>query len=244
MDTPEEQDDFERLHDLVAGMDDIKGLLDGMTELAATALSKAAGARIECAVALHRRKRPATIAGSSYQATLLDGIEQRLGDGPCLQALTTGTPVLLGDASKDARWPMFRRELADKGFCSVLGVPMDLGGGASAALNFFASGAGVFTEETTKEAERFADLAGNALRLGLRIAAAELRADDLSAALDHRTAIDMARGIIMAQNRCTGEEAFDILRRVSSTRNQKLHDVAAEVVAGIAGAPEKTYFEP
>lgn len=244
MDVPDELDDVERLQDLVAGMDDIKGLIDGMTGLAAAALSRMAGVRIECAVTLHRRKRPATIAGSSDQAILLDGIEQRLGDGPCLEALRTGVPVLLGDVLSDARWPEFRRELADKGFASVLGVPLDLGNNASAALDFFAADAAVFTKHTTQDAQRYAEVAGRALRLGLRIAAAEVRAQDLTAAMDYRTAIDMARGIIMAQNRCTGEEAFEILQNVSSTRNQKLHDVALAVVSGIAGIPGATYFEP
>jgi GAF domain-containing protein len=244
VDTPEEMDDFERLHDLVTGMEDIKGLLDGMTGLAAEALARTAGASVECAVTLHRRKRPATIAGSSDQAILLDGIEQRLGDGPCLHALRTGVPVLLGDVSSDTRWPELRRELAGKGFGSVLGVPLGLGENASAVLDFFAAGSGAFTEEAINDAERFADVASRALRLALRIAAAELRADDLTAALDHRTTIDMARGIIMAQNRCTGEEAFEMLRRASSARNQKLHEIAWEIVAAVAGAPGATYFEP
>lgn len=54
----------------------------------------------------------------------------------------------------------------------------------------------------------------------------------------------MTRGIIMAQNRCTGEEAFNILRSVSSTRNQKLHEVAAQIVSSISGTPGATYFDP
>ncbi|WP_461186567.1 GAF and ANTAR domain-containing protein [Arthrobacter sp. Z4-13] len=244
METPDEADDFERLHDLVAEMEDIKSLLDGMTGLAAVALTRAAGATIECAVTLHRHKRPATIAGSSDQAILLDGVEQRLGDGPCLEALRTGEPVLLDDVSSDPRWPRFQRELADKGIGSVLGVPINLGKNASAALNFFADGPGIFTEEVTGDVMRFVDVAGHALRLGLRIAAAELRTEDLTAGLGHRTVIDMARGIIMAQNRCTGDEAFEILRRASSTRNQKLHDVAWGIVSAVAGAPGTTYFEP
>ncbi|WP_457962378.1 GAF and ANTAR domain-containing protein [Arthrobacter sp. D1-29] len=244
MDTPEEMDDFERLQDLVAEMEDIKGFLEGMTGLAAAAMTRASEARIECAVTLQRRKRPATIAGSSDDAILLDGIEQRLGDGPCLLALRTGATVLLGDLSSDSRWPEFRQELAAKGFRSALGVPLDLGKNASSVLNFFASDTGVFTQESIEEAQRFADVAGRALRLGLRIAAAELRAEDLASAMESRTTIDMARGIIMAQNRCTGEEAFDILRRVSSTRNEKLHDIAGGVVAGVAGPPKAMHFEP
>jgi hypothetical protein len=135
MDIPEGMHDIERLQDLVAGMDDIKDLLDGMTGLAATALTRLTGARIECSMTLHRRERPATIAGSSDQAILLDGIEQRIGDGPCLQALRTGVPVLMQELSADMRWPTFRSELTSRGFGSVLGVPLKLGTTASAGLS-------------------------------------------------------------------------------------------------------------
>lgn len=244
MEAPEGIDEVERLQDLIAGMDDIKDLLDGITGLAAAALTQFTGARIECSMTLHRRKRPATIAGSSDQAILLDGIEQRIGDGPSLQALRTGEPVLMKDLSADARWAVFRAELTDKGFGSVLGIPLKLGTNASAALGFFAAAPGAFTGEAIKNAELFGDVAARALRVGLRIAAAELQSEDLTAALDHRTAIDMARGIIMAQNRCTGDKAFEILRSVSNTRNQKLHDVALEVVTGVSGTPGAAHFEP
>ncbi len=62
--------------------------------------------------------------------------------------------------------------------------------------------------------------------------------------MDSRTAIDLARGIIMGQNPCKAEEAFEILQRVSSNRKEKLHDIAREVVLGVAGNAGTTHFEP
>ena len=233
---------FEQLHRLVAEMDDIRGLLDGITDIAAAAMTSTAGTPVECAVTLYRRRRPPTIAGSDDEAILLDGHEQRLADGPCTDALQSGETELL-DPRFDARWPAFRKELEATSFDSVLGVPLDLGDEASAALNFFAAGDGVFTEEVSQDAQQFARIASRALRLGLRIAGAELKAEDLEAAMSHRTAIDMARGIIMAQNRCSGEEAFNLLRDASSTRNEKLYSVARAVVSGIDGSAADTYFE-
>lgn len=53
-----------------------------------------------------------------------------------------------------------------------------------------------FTEETIKAAESFGLPGGRAPRLGLRMATAELHAADLTAALEHRTDIDMALGSI------------------------------------------------
>ena len=244
MTTEDQSDDFEQLHALIANSDDIKGFLNRMAGFAAAALTRSTGAPIECAVTLHRRKRSASIAGSSDEAVMLDEIEQRLGQGPCEEALETGEPVLLGDVSSDGRWPQYRESLEAAGCRSVLGMPLDLGPDAAGVLNFFAPATGLFTEDVISDARVFAVMAGQALRLAVRIAAADQLAENLRAAMESRTAIDLACGIIMAQNRCSHDEAFEILRRGSSTRNQKLRALAEEIVAGFSGAPAAaTHFE-
>ncbi|MFE5837459.1 hypothetical protein [Arthrobacter sp. NPDC056493] len=79
METGEQNEVFQRLHQLIDGAvtlaDDVKGFLEGMTRYASATLSRVTGAQIECAVTLHRRKRSVTIAGSSDTAILLDGVE-------------------------------------------------------------------------------------------------------------------------------------------------------------------------
>jgi GAF domain-containing protein len=244
VETGEQNADFQRLHQLIDGADDVKGFLEGMTRYAAATISRATGGRIECAVTLHRRKRRATIAGSSATAVTLDAIGQQLGDGPCLEALENFKPVLLADTGTDERWPAYSRALAAAGAVSVLGVPLELGKDASAALNFFALETSVFTEDAINEAVIFADMAGQALRLALRIATADLLAADLKAAMERRTAIDLATGVIMCQNNCTQAEAFNMLLVASQHRNEKVHDVAADIIKGRSGdqAPS-TYFE-
>lgn len=90
----------------------------------------------------------------------------------------------------------------------------------------------------------FADAASDALRLSIRIAAADLLSGNLKAAMEGRTAINMACGVIIAQNRCSQEEAFRILRRASTSRNQKLHTIAAEIVTLVSGTTgTTTHFE-
>ncbi|MFK0042219.1 ANTAR domain-containing protein [Paenarthrobacter sp. NPDC090517] len=245
MDTEEQNEDFQRLHQLITSTADIRAFLNGMTRYAATTMSRVTGAPVECGVTLGRRKRAVTIAGSNDEAIVLDGIEQSLGEGPALAALETGGPILLADTNTDPRWPKYCKDLALAGVRSVLGVPLPLGQDASAALNFFAPETGVFTEEATTEAQVFADIASHALRLVLRIAAADLLAEDLKAAMARRTAIDVACGMIMAQNRCTQDEAFAFLHKASQNRNQKLHDVADGIISGLTGetGPATTYFE-
>ena len=101
----------------------------------------------------------------------------------------------------------------------------------------------MFTEDIIAEAAGFADLAGRALRLAVRIGTMQSRAEDLQAAMEHRTSIDLACGVIMAQNRCSQEEAMAILTKVSSNRNQKLRDVAAEVLRNLTSEEVRTHFD-
>jgi len=51
----------------------------------------------------------------------------------------------------------------------------------------------------------------------------------LHARMDTMPAIEQAKGIIMAQQRCGPEEAFDLLRRASQRSNVKLHLLAAQL---------------
>ncbi|MGN7199510.1 GAF and ANTAR domain-containing protein [Arthrobacter sp. SAFR-044] len=231
-------DDLEGLVDLVAGMEDIKSVLDGLTGLAAAAMTGATGVPIECAVTLHRRKRTITIGGSSGRAVVIDRIEQDLGDGPCIEALENGVPVLLGDVSSDPRWPEYRSALAAAGIATSMGIPMNLEDDAGAVLDFFAPVSGVFTEQGVAEGMRFADMAGKALRLAVRIASADQRAENMKAAMDTRTAIDLACGIIMAENKCSKDRAFEILRSASNTRNQKLNELAEALVSRFSASQD------
>jgi GAF domain-containing protein len=245
VETDQQNEDFQRLHQLIDDKEDLKGFLNGTTKYAARALTRATGAKVECAVTLHRRKRAATIAGSGDDALLLDGIEQRLDDGPCTEALRTGAPVVLNDAATETRWPEFARNLLVSGASSALGVPMELGEDASAGLNFFSAVPGLFNSTAVDEAVIFADMASQALRLALRIATADILAFDLKAAMERRTVIDLATGIVMSQNRCSQEDAFGMLLRASQNRNQKLHDVARDMVRGFAGntSEARTHFD-
>ncbi|MDP9987444.1 hypothetical protein J2S98_002611 [Arthrobacter oryzae] len=240
MDSPGHAEHIISLHGLVTGSADIQSILNGVTRFAADAMSKAAGETIDCAVTLRRRKRTATVAGSSEKAVMLDHIEQSLGQGPCLTALDVGHPVLLADVATDTSWPDYSRALAAEGCHSALGVPMDLGETSEAVLNFFAPATGVFTDEIIDEASDFAHVAGSTLRLAIRIESVEQLNADLKTAMATRTVIDAACGVIMAQNRCTHDQAFELLAKASSHRNQKLHDVAADIIAHLGVTPDNS----
>jgi AmiR/NasT family two-component response regulator len=61
--------------------------------------------------------------------------------------------------------------------------------------------------------------------------------------MESRTAIDLAAGIIMGQNRCSQAEAMAILTKASSSRNQKLRVVAEKIVESFAPEAPATHFD-
>ncbi|MFB6395531.1 ANTAR domain-containing protein [Polymorphospora lycopeni] len=67
----------------------------------------------------------------------------------------------------------------------------------------------------------------------------QLRAerDGLRTAMRGRAIIEQAKGVLMARERITAEEAFDRLRRVSQRTNVRLVEVAARTVARVAPPP-------
>lgn len=53
----------------------------------------------------------------------------------------------------------------------------------------------------------------------------------LQAKLDTMPVVEQAKGILMAQEGCGPEEAFDLLRRASQRANVKVHVLATQIVA-------------
>jgi AmiR/NasT family two-component response regulator len=57
----------------------------------------------------------------------------------------------------------------------------------------------------------------------------------LLARLETMPVIEQAKGILMAQSRCSADEAFAMLRAASQRSNMKVRDLAADIVARVSG---------
>lgn len=232
----------EQLQDLVLDSVDVGDFLFELSDYSSL-LASAGGDRLECAVTLFRRRKPLTGGGNTPRARALNEIQERIGEGPCLTALVEERTVVVDDVATDPRWPRYRKELMQENVRGVLAVPLVLEHGASASVNFFSETPGRFTAEIVAAAQEYAVHAQRALRLAVRIGAKTQLADDLEQAMKSRTAIDVAVGVIMGQQRCSQTDAFAILGRAASSRNQKLRYVAEELLAKLSGNPVKTHFD-
>ena len=232
----------DHLHELVLNSSDVEDFLNELAQVSARNLSEP-GDEILCAITLLRQRKAATVASSSPEAAEVGRLEHQYSGSPSLTSSTERTTVHVPDIENDSRWPEYSEAVTALGIRSVLALPFRLEGETKAALLLYSKRPHRFEGRALEFAEDFVSQTSLALRLAVRFAHYSETAANLRATLESRTVIDMAVGIIMAQNRCSQNDAFEILKTASSTRNSKLHDVAAAVVNSLGQGPAKTHYD-
>lgn len=206
--------------------------LQRVAELSVRAVYGADGAGVTWVVA----RRPTTVTAAGDFVRRIDEIQYTLDEGPCLQAYDTQQMVLCENLEDEQRWPGFTPAALGHGLRSVVSAPLTVHGAQMGALNVYALQAWVFDEASVKTAALFAEQAAIVLANAEAFTRAQATATNLGEALTSRGVIDMAKGIVMAQQGCGPEEAFDRLRELSQTQHRKLRDVARDMVDGVADA--------
>ena len=240
------------LLDLVTGTESLAESLNRLVNASAQSVVRTAGLRIECGVVVHQPKRAPAITGTSDDVVKLLEWEHQAAEGPVCEVLTGGQPVAVLQRNGDFRWPHYCNQLQLAGFGSVLGVRLLVNSSAGnddagaqetpAALAFFAQDAKAFPLQVIAEARAFAGLAAKSLQMAIDLHTARSMASDLRSALDSRTSINVACGVIMAQNRCSYHEAFSILAKASSHRNIKVRRIAEDILERLPEGPPRAHF--
>ena len=221
---------------------DVEGFLADLASLAADHFT-GTGRQVFCGVTLLRPRKAHTVASSSAQALKMDEVQYAFGDGPCLTAARTNEAVYVPDIHHEPRWSEYLAAIAGHGIGSILGVPIPLDGDAACGLNLYSTVPSGFDDTARDAAGVFAREASQSLRLAVRIAYLSDKETNLSAALESRTTIDLAAGIIMGQNKCSQSAAMTILKSASNARNTKLRDLAAQLVTSVSGKAPVTHFD-
>ncbi len=220
---------------LLLGTESVDGFLREVAGLAAGTL----GNGLSCGITLQPNGRPLTVASSDGLASQVDELQYGLDEGPCLASLRTGQVVRIDDLAAEQRWPRYAGRALGYGVVSSLSYPTQVQGRPVGALNLYSRDPGFFGELQTRQAERFAQDASTAAGLAARMAQQAVLTDQLRASLASRPVIDRALGVIMGEQRCSAEFAFEILRRASQNRNIKLRQVAEEIIIRVTGQPSQ-----
>jgi GAF domain-containing protein len=185
----------------------------------------------EGGITLLEREGPRTAVASSDEALRIDGFQydSKTG-GPCLSAYRQQQVFRIDSTADEPRWPDFSRSAAAEGIRSTLSLPLVVGGDGLGALNIYSRKEKGFSEADVALASTFAAYASVALANARMYWRTQRLADQLEEALTTRGVIEQAKGIIIARQGCTADEAFQMLVRLSQRGHKKLHDVAAELV--------------
>jgi GAF domain-containing protein len=216
------------------------GLLTRITGLATRAVPGAD----EASVTLVGAGGAHTAAFTGELALALDEVQYRQGLGPCLVAAATETTVQVSDMAAEDRWPHWAREALVTGAHSSLSIGLPMHEAVTGALNVYATRPVAFSEDAVVLAQTFAGYAAVAMTNAHLYETQATLAHHMQAAMLSRAVIEQAKGIIMAQRRCTAEQAFATLSKISQNSNRKLRDVAAQLVARITAAPEARPSRP
>jgi hypothetical protein len=165
-----------------------------------------------------------TLAPTDPVAAETDQMQYDLGEGPCLDAVLSEPVVQVDDLATDERWPQFGPKAAALGLRSQLAFQFRATPHVRGALNLYADTLQVFDADARYIAGMYADWA--AVLLGW-----SRHEETMSEALESRTTIGTAIGILMERYQLDANRAFTFLVRTSQTGNIKLREVAAGVVA-------------
>jgi GAF domain-containing protein len=206
---------------------DLDGVLNRVAELAKSTIP---GAR-EVSVTLVRGRNAKTAAFTGDLALKLDETQYQAGHGPCLDASAAAATFSVSDMASETRWPEWVSRSLDLGVNSSLSIGIPVEDVVAGALNIYATERDAFDDDAITVGQTFAGYAAVALANAHAFTATTTLAQQMQAAMDSRAVIEQAKGIIMGDRRCSSDEAFRILTKISQDTNRKLRDVAAALVA-------------
>jgi GAF domain-containing protein len=199
------------------------------------AVSQVEGAKEAGVTLVHRSGRLDTPAASGDVVVAIDALQIEMDEGPCLHAIREHQTVYSPDLGADQRWTEWGPRVVDEfGIRSMLCFQLFTNEDNVGALNLYSSSVDGFDHDDREHGLALAAHAAVAIS-----AAHELQ--QLKTAVDTRTVIGVALGILMERFHITQDQAFSALTRVSSHSNRKLRDLAAELVSTreLPGIPAK-----
>jgi hypothetical protein len=216
---------------------------------ACVAGSSADGAAMSVLTASVHRE---TLSATDPTAAALEDLQFTLGEGACLEAATSGRPVLvpdLHDYPSTVRWPVFAAAVAEQTTVRALfALPLKLGTVNVGVLDLYRNTPGPLQGQELRDMSAAVD-ASTLLLLGAQIrgdaATGSHHREDRNSAVDghlpdrawedglwtDRADVHQATGMVLVQLGIPAQDAFVRLRAYAFAQQRPLSEVARDVVA-------------
>jgi transcriptional regulator with GAF, ATPase, and Fis domain len=199
-------------------------LAEVLGELTIGAIAAMPGADCAGITLASRDGKVQTPSATGRYPALLDEIQQRHEQGPCLSAAWEQHLIRIDDMASEQRWPYYCRDaLLETPIRSVISFQLFTDHNHMGALNFYAERPRAFDSEAAEM--------GYILASHTAVAWSMLRRDQqFRSALASRDIIGQAKGMIMERFKIDAVQAFELLKRLSQCSNTPLAAVARQLV--------------
>jgi hypothetical protein len=165
----------------------------------------------------------------------IEELQLTLGEGPCIDAAASGSPVLIPELNAPSdvnveRWPAFMEAAAAAGVKAVFALPLRVGAINVGVIDLYRNEPGPLAADQLPAALMAADAAALAL-LYLDVDGDAAFAGDHDARSTYQLQVHQATGMVMVQLDVTIDEAFLMLRARAFADGRSLAELAADVVA-------------
>ena len=200
---------------------DVQATLDKICRLAVATVDGCDHAGIT----MVKGREISTLAASDDVPRHVDAIQAEVDEGPCVSAFREHETFRTDDLRTEDRWSRFSHRAAQEtGVVSMLSLRLFIEEDTIGALNLYSKEKAAFDDDALAVGSVFAVHAAVA-------ASGAQHHEHMEQAVQTRDVIGQAKGILMAQQNVSADEAFDMLRRASQRMNLKLRAVAERVAA-------------
>jgi hypothetical protein len=166
-------------------------------------------------------------------AARVEELQVTLGEGPCVDAIASGGPVLIPDLDEPdnvavGRWPGFMDGARATGVRAVFAFPLRIGAIRLGAIDLYRTSSGELDAGQLAGALMAADAAALAL-LDLD-PSGDVFADDQAARSTYHLEVHQATGMVQVQLDVTTDAAFALLRARAFASGRSLVEIATDVV--------------
>jgi hypothetical protein len=174
------------------------------------------------------------VCATDHVAAMIEDLQFSLGEGPCVDAVQAGRPVLIPDLTEPhtvdvTRWPTFMSAAAQAGIRAVFAFPLAVGAVRVGALDLYRIQAGELTDEQLAGALLAADAAAIAL-LSLDVDAADTFNGKAQEGTDFHLDVHRATGMVQEQLGVSTADALLRLRAKAFADERSISEVAADVI--------------
>jgi hypothetical protein len=213
------------LADVLATQRTLGGVLANIAEVATESVPRCDAA----SVALSINGRPATAAATGRIALELDLVQYDLHDGPCLTSFRTMKSLRLDIVEPYEAFPHFAVGARKYGITSVLSTPALWGVELVATLNLY-SRSGSFDETAATVAAVLASQVTIAVSRSPEFAAARSVVEQAQRDADDQADINLATGLLMANQTCTAEQAAGLLQQAATDDEETIIQIAHRII--------------